>query len=150
MTNDITQPRDVNRSGFRLVWNKSFGKDKTRMFDRTQAYIDSECIRLMVRYTPAKNNVLSKSPTLGTRIGSGRIYYQSPYARYQYYGFLMVSSVTGSAYARHGESKVLTTRRLRYSTARHPQAQARWFEVMKTNHRDQIRRGAAALTAKGR
>lgn len=154
MPTNIPQPRNESiksrQAAVRLAWNKAFSKDKTAMFGKAQTFVDSECIRLMVRYTPARNNILYKTPTLGTKLGSGRIYYQSPCARYQYYGFLMVSSVTGSPWAKNGESKVLTKRRLRYSTARHPQAQARWFEAMKTNHRDQIRRGAAAYTKRGR
>lgn len=131
-----------------LLWKQTFGKDQTTRFDNVQKFVDSECIRLMVKYTPARNNILYKSPTLGTKIGSGHIYYQSPYARYQYYGKLMVSSVTGSPYAKSGESKVLTDKELKYSTSRHPQAQKLWFETMKTNHKEQILRGAAAIAKK--
>ena len=154
MTQNIPQPRDETigdyKASVRLAWNKSFGRDKSKMFDSVQAFIDSECIRLMVKYTPARDNILYKSPALGTKLGSGLIYYQSPYARYQYYGKLMVSSVTGSAWARHGESKVMTSVDLTYSTVRHPQARSRWFEIMKTNHKEQILRGAAAFAKRGK
>ncbi len=60
----------------------------------------------------------------------------------------MVSRLTGSPYASKGESKVLTDKNLRYDTFRHPQAQKKWFETMKTNHKEQILRGAAAIAAK--
>ncbi|MDE7390700.1 MAG: hypothetical protein K2M82_07160 [Lachnospiraceae bacterium] len=133
-----------------LAWKQTFGKDQTARFDNVQKFVDSECIKRMVKYTPARNNILYKSPTLGTKIGSGHIYYQSPCARYQYYGKLMVSKVTGSPYASKGESKVLTNKDLKYSTARHPQAQKLWFETMKTNHKEQILRGAAAIAKRGR
>ena len=69
----------------------------------------------------------------------------SPYGRYQYYGKLMVSSISGSAWAKHGEKKVLTDKDLQFSTARHPQAQRLWFEVMKKQHGQAILRGAARL-----
>lgn len=141
MPEPIRQPRNTSN----LTWSASFARRYTTMFNNVQKYIDSECIRLMVKYTPARNNILYKSATLGTTIGSGHIYYQSPYARFQYYGKVMVSSVTGSPYARHGESKVVTNRNLKYSTARHPQAQKLWFETMKTNHKEQILRGTAAI-----
>lgn len=131
-----------------LAWKQTFGKDQTARFDNAQKFVDSECIRLMVKYTPARNNILYKAATLGTKIGSGHIYYNSPYARYQYYGKLMVSRLTGSPYASKGESKVLTDKNLRYDTFRHPQAQKKWFETMKTNHKEQILRGAAAIAAK--
>lgn len=133
-----------------LAWNKAFGKEQTDRFSTVQKFVDSECIRLMVKYTPARNNILYKSATLGTKIGSGHIYYNSPYARYQYYGKLMVSRLTGSPYASKGESKVLTDKDLKYDKFRHPQAQKLWFETMKTNHKEQILRGAAAIAAKKR
>lgn len=127
------------------MWKQTFGKDQTGRFSSIQKFIDSECIRLMRPYTPARNEILSKSAVLGTKIGSGEIHYVIPYARYQYYGKLMVSSVTGSPFAKKGESKVLTDKDLQYSTVRHPKAQKMWFEVMKTNHKEQILRGAAAI-----
>lgn len=129
----------------KLEWNDNFANDKAAMFAKVQQFIDSECIRLMGKYTPARNLILAKAATLGTKIGSGHIVYAVPYARYQYYGKVMVSSVTGSSYAKHGESKVLTSKNLSYSKARHPLAQAMWFETMKTKHGGAILRGAAAI-----
>lgn len=108
---------------------------------RTQEFIDQEVIRLMAPYTPFRSGVLEKSATLGTRIGSGDIKQNSPYARYQYYGKLMVSSVTGSAWS-HGESKVLTDKDLKYNKSQHPQAGPFWFERMKADKKEQILRGA--------
>lgn len=131
----------------RLVWRNGFQSDSKKVFRKAQIFVDSECIRLMKRYTPARNLYLSeKAPVLGTRIGSGHIYYLSPYARYQYYGKLMVSRLTGSSWARQGERKVLTDRDLHYDTMRHPQAQAKWFEMTKQRHKKQILRGVAAIT----
>lgn len=124
-------------------------KQKYCTFFNVQKYVDSECIRLMVPYTPMQNGILMKVAVLGTKIGSGRIYYNSPYARYQYYGKLMVSSVTGSAYAKSGESKVLTDKDLKYNTSRHPLAQRLWFEAMKSDKKEQILRGAAAVARRG-
>lgn len=129
----------------KLEWNDNFANDKAAMFAKVQQFIDSECIRLMGKYTPARNLILAKAATLGTKIGSGHIVYAVPYARYQYYGKVMVSSVTGSAYAKHGESKVLTSKNLSYSKARHPLAQPMWFEAMKAKHSGAILRGAAAI-----
>ncbi len=145
MPEPIRQPSDVRFPGIALDWNRRFEKNNTEHFDRIQKFIDSECIRLMAQYTPMQNGLLQKSVTLGTRIGSGIIFYNSPYARYQYYGKLMVSSVTGSSWARSGETKVLTGKDLIYSRRQHPNAQKRWFETMKTNHKKQILRGAAAM-----
>lgn len=149
MPDPIKQPKNAaikaQKLNVDLVWSQTFGKDRTARFDSVQKFIDSECIRLMVPYTPARNNILYKSPTLGTKIGSGKIYYLSPYARYQYYGKLMVSSITGSAYASHGEKKVLTGKDLNYDKTRHPQATSFWFEHMKADKGEAILRGAARL-----
>ena len=153
MADRIKQPKDKSiqsqKAQLSLVWDKTFGSRNTARFFNVQKYVDSECIRLMVRYTPMQNGILMKVAVLGTKIGSGRIYYNSPYARYQYYGKLMVSSVTGSAYAKSGESKVLTDKDLKYNTSRHPLAQRLWFEAMKSDKKEQILRGAAAVARRG-
>ncbi|MBQ7131243.1 MAG: hypothetical protein IJO29_01605 [Oscillospiraceae bacterium] len=152
MADNIKQPKNAQikaqKAQLNLVWKSTFGREQTQRFETVQKFVDSECIRLMVKYTPSRNNILAKSAVLGTKIGSGRIYVVSPYGRYQYYGKLMVSSKTGSAFAGKGESKVLTDRDLQYSTAKHPQAQRLWFEVMKKNHGQQILRSAAAIAKK--
>lgn len=149
MSGRIRQPKNAEikakKAEVDLVWKQNFGKEQTDRFSSIQKFIDSECIRLMRPYTPARNEILSKGAVLGTKIGSGEIHYVIPYARYQYYGKLMVSSVTGSPFAERGEKKVLTDKDLNYSTFRHPKAQKMWFEVMKTNHKEQILRGAAAI-----
>lgn len=44
-----------------------------------------------------------------------RLIWATPYARYLYYGLLMVDSKTGSAWAREGDRKVLTSKPLKYS-----------------------------------
>ena len=123
MPDKINQPKNVQikvaKAQVDFAWRQTFGKDMTDRFTSAQKFVDSECIRLMVPYTPMLNGILMKSDVLGTKIGSGEIVYQNPYARYQYYGKLMVSSITGSAYATKGEKKVLTDVDLIYSTHRH-------------------------------
>ncbi|MCM1508527.1 MAG: minor capsid protein [Ruminococcus flavefaciens] len=141
----IRQPANVRFPEISLDWNRRFGRKNTEYFDRVQVFVDNECQRLMAQYTPMKSSNLRKSLTFGTKVGSGIIRYNSPYARYQYYGKVMVSSVTGSAWARSGETKIVTGKELVYSKRANSQAQKRWFETMKTNHKEEILRGAAAL-----
>ncbi|MDF2485837.1 MAG: hypothetical protein K0R46_2005 [Herbinix sp.] len=107
--------------------------------ERVQKYVDQEVIRLMDPYTPRLNGVLTKSATIGTKIGTGEIHQNVPYARYHYYGKLMVSSVTGSAWS-HGESKILTDKDMNYNGA--PMRGPYWFERMKVDKKEQILRGA--------
>lgn len=147
MPDKINQPQNIQikeaKAQVDFAWRQTFGKDMTDRFTSAQKFVDSECIRLMVPYTPMLNGILMKSAVLGTEIGSGEIVYQNPYSRYQYYGKLMVSSVTGSAYATMGEKKVLTDVDLVHSTQRHPLAGPFWFERMKKEKLPQIIRGAA-------
>lgn len=131
-----------------LTWANNFNSKNKRSFSEAQKFVDSECIRLMNPYTPKQSGALIKSATLGTKIGSGHIEQTAPYARYQYYGKLMVSSTTGSAWARQGESKVLTGKDLKYSTAKNLQAGKMWFERMKSDKKEQILRGAKKILAK--
>lgn len=148
MSDKIKQPKNVEikaqKAEVNLAWRNTFGKDSTQKFDTAQEYVDSQCIKFMKRYTPEVNHILAKSPVLGTKIGSGRIVYKSPYARYQYYGKVMVSSISGSAWAKQGEKKVVAVpeRQLKYSKAG---AQRLWFEVMKKQHGEAILRGAARI-----
>ena len=148
MADKINQPADYFKSeqygiDVKLAWKSTFGKERTERFKDAQSFVDSECIRLMVPYTPMLNGILMKSPVIGTVIGSGHIYYLNPYARYQYYGKLMVSSITGSSYASMGEKKVLTNVDLVHQKSRHPLAGPFWFERMKAEKGAQILRGAA-------
>jgi len=110
---------------------------------KVQKYIDDTVIDKMVPYTPRLNGSLSQdAPRGGSKIGTGIIEYASPYARYQYYGKLMVSSITGSAWSR-GEKKVLTDVDLKYNGA--PIRGAYWFERMKADHKDKILEGARKI-----
>lgn len=120
--------------------------------NKAQKFIDSECIRQMRPYTPFRTGMLERSATLGTVIGSGHIVYNSPYARYQYYGVVYGPNIpmyeNGELvgfYSRRGVKKHPTNRMLTYSKARHPQAQRLWFETMKKKHGEAILRGAAAI-----
>lgn len=111
----IGQPMDSRA----ITWDKSFAGKYSERFDKAQKFIDAECIRHMVKYTPTLSTNLRESATRGTKIGSGK---------------LMVSSVTGSSYARHGEKKVLTDKDLVYSTSfKEPLAGKLWFERMKAD-----------------
>lgn len=130
------------RLAMELQWNPNFSQRMNRNFNDVQMYVDSTVIRLMIPYTPMRNGILYKSATLGTVIGSGEIHQIVPYAKFQYYGNVMVSRLTGSAWAKHGESKVLTNRPLHYDTSRHPLAGKLWFERMKADKKDAILQGA--------
>lgn len=132
----------------KLVWEPQKQKEQ---LGKAQKFIDRKCLIYMKPYTPFRNGILEKSATLGTKIGSGRIVYNSPYARYQYYGAVYGPNIpiyeNGELVGfRSPKKKYKTNRMIQYSTAKHPQAQRLWFETMKKKHGPSILRGVAALT----
>lgn len=50
-----------------------------------QVFIDSEVLRRCAPYVPFDTGVLNRSGVVNTALGSGRVVYQTPYARRWYY-----------------------------------------------------------------
>ena len=69
-----------------------------------------------------------------TRVDGSQVIYPGPYARYLYYGKLMVDPATGSSYATKGTTKVLTDKNLVFNKASQANAQAHWFEASKAEN----------------
>lgn len=69
-----------------------------------------------------------------TRVDGNEIIYPGPYARFLYYGKVMVDPETGSTYAPKGGTKVLTDKKLVFNKAGHAQAQSHWFEASKAEN----------------
>ena len=99
--------------------------------ERTMLFMANEAKRLMDPYVPALNMGLSQNVRTYVDGGVGIVHYTSPYANYQHKGILMVSRLTGSPWARKGESKVTTGRKLKRNKSRHPLATSEWEKAMK-------------------
>lgn len=114
-------------------WNKPVPQiaEEALGGDRTLLFMANEAKRLMDPYVPALNMGLSQNVRTYVEGGSGVVHYLSPYANYQHKGILMVSRITGSPWARMGESKVTTGRKLKYNKSRHPLATSEWDKAMK-------------------
>ena len=114
-------------------WNKPIKQitQEATGGNRTLLFMASEAKRLMDPYVPARNMVLARNVRTYVEGDHGIVHYISPHARFQYKGLLMVSRITGSPFARRGESKVVTGIRLNHSGARHPLATAEWDKAMK-------------------
>lgn len=116
----IETPRGVlftdGKTKAKLVWNQSFGPQRTERFSQAQRYVDSEVLQLDAPYMPIKTGMLIQSGTLGTVVGSGEVNYIAPYAAKQY------QTASSRSYdAQRG---------------------GQWFERMKIDHKDEILRGA--------
>lgn len=99
--------------------------------NKTLLFAANEAKRLMDPYVPAMNMVLSQNVRTYVENDCGVVHYISPYAKYQHEGYLMVSRITGSPWARKGESKTVTGRKLNYNKSRHPLATSEWEKAMK-------------------
>lgn len=94
-------------------------------------------------YVPAR----TKSLVNRTIVHEDTIIYPGPYARFLYYGKLMIDPDTGSPWAPKGASKVIDPegKDLNISTAVHSKAQAHWFEVSKAQNLPKWKRMAGRL-----
>ncbi len=99
--------------------------------DRTLLFMANEAKRLMEPYVPALNTGLFSNVRTFVENGNGVVHYVSDYARYQYKGILMVSRITGSSWAKHGESKVTTGKPLKQGKSKHALATSEWDKAMK-------------------
>lgn len=99
---------------------------------RAESIVGQQVIKDTAPFVPA----LTGSLTIRTRLDGNKIIYPGPYARFLYYGKVMVDPQTGSTVAPKGGTKVLTDRDLVFSKAMHPQAQSHWFEASKAQNLD--------------
>lgn len=81
-------------------------------------------------YVPARSKALAND----TKVIGDTIIYRGPYARFLYYGKLMIDPNTGSSWAPYGASKVVTGKDLNISQAVHGKAQSHWFEASKAQN----------------
>lgn len=90
---------------------------------KVQQFIDTECQRLCnSSFVPFDQHTLIASSFPATKIGSGEISWNTPYARRLYY---------------HPEYN--------FSTEKNAQAGGYWFERMKQQYKQQILKGAEKL-----
>ena len=79
--------------------------------------------RLSNPFIPFDNGMLRRNKTYPS---NHEIKYISPYAKYQYYGKLMLTK-NGSSWAKLGEKKVKTSKNLKYHTSG---TGAKWEQLM--------------------
>jgi hypothetical protein len=124
-----------------LEWNTAeFVPRWTRKFSAVQEYVDGIVLDLSEPFVPLDTSMLKRSGDLGTVIGSGMVRWIAPYARFQYYGKVMIGEHSRSAWAKRGERKVVTEKKLTYHGG--GERGSFWFERMKAAHKPQIIEGA--------
>lgn len=80
---------------------------------RVQKLFTATCAKEMDPYVPMQQGILKNTRIIGT----DSVTYNSPYAKFQYYGKVMVGVKSRSAYAKKGERKVVTDKELQYNGA---------------------------------
>lgn len=102
-----------------------------------QKFFTNELARLSDPYVPADDAMVLKNSVSLTTDGDG-IIYNTPYAKYHWYGKLMVDSVTGSSYGRAGEQKILTDIDMQYKGA--PKRGPYWVQRAYIDNKDELLR----------
>ena len=107
---------------------KDHGLDKNgRVVRRLRDTAD----RLMNPFIPMDNGMLRRNKTYPS---NHEIKYISPYAKYQYYGKLMLAK-NGSSWAKKGEKKVATSRNLKCHTSG---TGPKWDKLMLQRHKNDL------------
>lgn len=119
----------------KLEWNYDFQRFNNQ-YSRAQKWLDNQILTDCDKHIPFQSSALRKSGILGTDIGSGIVEWDAPYARYQYYGKVMVGP----------PPKQLTDKPLKYW---HPGTGPYWFEEAKSIHKRQWIDGAGRLAGGG-
>jgi len=113
-----------------------------------QQVVDSETMRFMRPYMPRRQaGELEHKMVTATIVGSGEVKIDGPFAHYLHEGILYVDSVTGSAWSRKDDTKVPTDKELTYAGA--PMRGKKFFDRMKTDHKEDILKAAQAVADRG-
>lgn len=98
---------------------------------RATRFLRNEADRLMNPFVPMNNGMLRRNKTYPN---ASTIKYTSPYAHYQYTGKLMLTK-SGSSWAKKGEKKFYTSKKLKYHTSG---TGDHWEKLMLQRHRNSL------------
>lgn len=119
-----------------IIRSKGFGADGAVQIFHTQ-----NVLRRIKRYMPFRTGATYKITVAQTDIRKPFIVTDTPYAKYLFYGKVMVDPKTGTAgfmtpegwRSRRGCTKVVTNRNLEYFKGKNPQAGPRWDRALSAN-----------------
>lgn len=120
-----------------------------------QKVVDAAIIRECFPYVPFDEGILAGSANTATEIGSGEIIYDTPYARYQYYGEVygpnipIVENGTITGYFSPPE-KYPTGEKIQYKQDKHPLAGSHWFDRAMADHSKDVLKEAQNAADRGR
>lgn len=119
-----------------------------------QKAVDKAVIRVCGPYVPKDEGILEGSASKATKIGSGEVVYDTPGARYLYYGEVYGPNIPitengeivgyWSPPKKHG-----TGEKLKYSTEKNPQAGSHWLDRAMADHKDEVLEDAQNAADRG-
>lgn len=119
-----------------------------------QKAVDASVIRECFPYVPFDEGVLAGSANTATKVGSGEVIYDTPGARYLYYGEVWGPNIPK---VENGEivgywsppEKHPTGKKLQYSTEKNPMAGSHWFDRAMADHKEDILKEAQNAADRG-
>lgn len=119
-----------------------------------QKAIDAAVVRVCFPYVPFDEGVLAGSANTATEVGSGEVVYDTPYARYLYFGEIYGPNIP---ITENGvitgywspPKKTGTGRSLKYNTEKNPQAGSHWFDRAMAYHKDEVLEAAQDAADRG-
>lgn len=119
-----------------------------------QKAVDAAVIRECFPYLPFDEGILAGSANTATEIGSGEVVYDTPYARYLYYGEVYGPNIpiveNGEIVGwRSPPEKYPTGRELQFSTDKNPLAGSHWFDRAMVDHKDDVLKEAQNAANRG-
>lgn len=109
--------------------------------DKAEKNLAAQVMKDTDKFVPALTGSLAQR----AHIEESTIVYPGPYARFLYYGKVMIYEPTGSTWAPKFEHKVVTGRDLVMGKSMHPLATSHWFEVSKAANLEKWLRVAGRL-----
>lgn len=109
--------------------------------DKAEKTLAAQVMTDTDKFVPALTGSLAQR----THIEESTIVYPGHFARFLYYGKVMIYEPTGSTWAPKNEHKVVTGRDLIIGKSMHPLATSHWFEVSKAANLEKWLRVAGRL-----
>ncbi|MEG0164384.1 minor capsid protein [Anaerorhabdus sp.] len=111
-------------------------KEYERSLARSRMMVKSEIAKDCAPLTPMNEGNFIKSVSASIRANDPFLVWNSIFAKFLYYGKLMLSKKTHSAWARYGDEKYVTNKNLNFSKGANANAGPNWFNRAKASNID--------------